>query len=120
MKKVLAILAIALLGGCSTNCSPGHGTKVGQVVKVSKEGIFCDTYEAQLIRGGMTDGSGSIGVVPFEFTIVSSADVERVIDAMESRSEVVITYHTELLSSPCRTSSGNNYLTDIQVKAGDK
>lgn len=50
---ILTIAAGGMLGGCGVNWSNGTGTKIGQVVKLSKQGFMNKTWEGQLIRGGM-------------------------------------------------------------------
>ena len=75
---VIAILILLSMVYC-VNFSHGTGEKIGQVVKLSQEGIIRKTWEAQLIRGGMNGGSGSFGTVPFDFTIESDEMVKKVI-----------------------------------------
>lgn len=44
---ILSIAAILSLTSCGLN-SPGNGEKVGQIVRLSKHGIFNKTWEAQI------------------------------------------------------------------------
>ena len=119
MKRVTQVLCVALAvivltGGCFLNYHPGSGEKVGQVVKVNKEGIFCQTWEAQLIRGGISDGSGAFGVQPFDFTVESDALAEKVQKYMRDQTEVVIKYRMEGLYAACRSSSSGHFLVSIE------
>jgi prepilin-type N-terminal cleavage/methylation domain-containing protein len=116
---ILAILLIlAVVAGSSMgifNPQPGTGQKIGQVVKVGKQGIFRKTWEAQLIRGGMSGGSGSFGTVPFDFTVEDDMMAAQVEEFMRSQSEVVITYETEGVYLPLRSSSHGNFLKNIAI-----
>jgi predicted small secreted protein len=119
MKKVtVLILAIFVLGmtflpGCSCNTSPGDGTKVGQIVKMNKVGLLCKTNEAELIRGGFTDGSGAIGMAPFHFTVPDKM-VDEVNGYLNSQTEVIITYDFEFFYWLCNSSSDGTFLTSIK------
>jgi hypothetical protein len=110
----LLLLVAILPAGCLCNTSPGDGEKVGTIVKLHKGGIFCDTYEAELIRGGMNGGSGSFGVQPFDFTIENKAQADTVRKYMEAGTEVRITYRREGIYSVCRSGDGaGDFLTSI-------
>lgn len=112
---VVAIIALlGLIGGCGVNASNGEGEKVGQVVKLSKQGFMRDTWEAQLIRGGMTGGSGSLGMTPFDFTIEDTKLVEKVKEYMRNQIEVTIKYRIEGVYSLFRTESGGYFLVSIE------
>ena len=109
------LLVVLLFGsvGCGVNASPGDGTKIGQIVKLTKTGLFSKTYEAEIIRGGMTGGSGAFGVTPFDFTIESEEQAKTVQDYMDHQTEVIITYRSEGLYSLCRTDSAGHFLKTI-------
>lgn len=113
MRRMLLPLMLVLLAACSINTSPGDGEKIGQVVKISKVGIIGVTWEAQLIRGGMSGGSGSFGTTPFDFTIESDSLAKVVTDYMDNQIEAVIKYHTEGLFSPFRSESQGHFLVSI-------
>jgi hypothetical protein len=114
MNKHLVILALIplMLSACKDT---GHGDKVGSIVKVSEQGIFCRTFEAEIIRGGFSNGSG-VGGQSFHFTVEDNpALVEKVKHFMETQEEVKITYRTELATF-CRSDSDNNaFLTGIEA-----
>ena len=118
MKKTLITLALAILTfGSFTGCgmqSPGEGSKIGQIVKLSKHGVFVKTWEAQLIRGGMNGGSGSFGTTPFNFTVENEKDVDKIREFMENQTEVVITYRTEGIYALTRSDSGGDFLITVK------
>ena len=113
MKTKLLVLALALTAGCGVN-SPGTGSEVGVVIRMSKHGIFSKTWEAQIIRGGMSNGSGSFGTVPFNFTVESDVLVAKVQQYMDAGTEVKIAYRTEGLYSAMRSDSGGDFLESIE------
>lgn len=112
---LVIIGAVLLFLACNITCNfkvPCSGTKIGQIVKISDEGILCTTTEAQLIRGGFTDGSGVLGGQPFDFTIRDPQLLADAKWALQSAQEVEITYEAKLISS--RTNSAHGvFLTKI-------
>lgn len=111
---LLALTFLSGLSGCGLNTSPGSGDKIGQIVKVSKQGMLVRTWEAQLIRGGMNGGSGSFGTVPFDFTIEDDAMAKQAQEYMQNQEEVIIHYRMEGIYSLMRTESGGHFLSTIQ------
>lgn len=101
------------LTGCGVN-NPAKGSKIGQVVKVTHSGVFSKTWEAQLIRGGMSNGSGAFGVTPFDFTIENEEQAKQVQEYMDKQTEVIITYRSEGIYSAFRTDSGGHFLETIR------
>lgn len=106
-------LLLLLVAACAINTSPGTGSKVGQVVKLSRVGIMSKTWEGQLIRGGMSSGSGGFGVTPFDFTVEGDSLAAVVDKYMEDQTEVIIHYRTEGVASCFRTESDNHFLVSI-------
>ena len=103
MKKIIPLFLVLLLSGCWTN---QQGEKSGLLVKVAKEGTWWGTYEAELIRGGLDNGSGANGK-EFHFTIgqTKNAKVIKAIEAMNKGKPVVISYHCEAFRAPWRGKS---------------
>lgn len=114
MKKFAILCALVALSGCHCN-GPAEGEKIGQIVKIETSGIVCPTYEAELIRGGMSDGTGSAGGQSFHFTI-PSALVAEATKIMESGSEVRLMYSRPIISSLCKTKTGT-FATTIKPLA---
>lgn len=109
---VMAIVAIAL-SGCTA--VTGHGTKVGTVIKLSQEGLFCKTWEGELIRGGMSSGSGGFSTTPLHFTINDPALLRQVQDALDRQYEVEVTYTSYLGPFPCASGHGSDlFLTTLK------
>lgn len=113
--KLLIISALVCLSvcGCGINAQPGTGSKIGQITRVKKVGILNKTWEAELIRGGFSNGSGTVGTRPFEFTIETDAMAEQCIKYMTNQTEVVIEFQSEGIYSLSRTDSGGEFLTSI-------
>jgi len=107
---ITALVAVLALSGCIEN---GNGEKVGQITKVSKEGAVCPTWEAEIIRGGFSGGSGVQGQ-SFHFTIENNdALVKQVQDAMDHQREVKIHYRSEMFTA-CR-SEHDNFLVSLEI-----
>lgn len=111
MKKIaLVMVATALLSGC---WKTQDGEKVGTIVKFAKQGVIIGTWEGELIRGGMNDGSGAFGK-SFHFTVENDVLVGNVKDYMENQKVVKIKYHKEGIVFPWRSESDGYFLDDIR------
>lgn len=121
MKTFVMMFVVALmLAGCGLNVDPGDGSKIGQIVKVKQEGIICKTWEAQLIRGGMTGGSGAFGVRPFDFTIRDPRLAATLIRHMNRQTEVIIEYRTQGVYAVCSSGSYGEFLKSIRAAKGGR
>jgi|ERR1039458_123141 hypothetical protein len=95
----------------------GQGTKVGTVIKLAQEGILsgCKTWEGELIRGGMTNGSGAFSVTPLYFTINDAALLAQVQNALDGQYEVEVTYTRYFGPMFCGSENdGNYFLTTLK------
>ena len=111
---VLTVVIIIFDCFVHVNFSNGTGEKIGQVVKLSKQGFLRKTWEGQIIRGGMSGGSGAFGTVPFNFTVETDEMAQKVQDYMRSQTEVTIEYRIEGVYSPLRSGSLGHFLVSIQ------
>ena len=110
--KTIFIAIIALIAcGCACRTDPGSGSKRGIIVHVSEQGMIWKTWEATLVRGGFSDGSGVMGGT-FEFTIPNTELALKAIKFMENQEEVIIDYHMEGMSSCTRSESKNPNFCD--------
>ena len=113
-KLLLSAAALFLFSGCGVNGTNGSGEKVGQIVRVTKQGFITDTWEAELIRGGMNNGSGSFGTTPFHFTIKSRDEVEMLKKYMENQTEVILHYEVAGIYSLSDSDSGGTFMTSVE------
>lgn len=111
MKKLLCglLLVTPLLTGC---WETARGEKVGVIVKCAYEGIFIKTFECELIRGGMQNGSGSFGK-SFHFTAENPHDITILQTVLETQREVHISYHQELMTLARTETEDNSFLDSI-------
>lgn len=120
MKKTTLILLAATIS--LTGCFDySNGTRSGTVTKFSHKGIFCKTWEGELNVGGFrnrNNGQGGSTVVAniFEFTVEDEKIVPQIQAALESDKPVVLEYHEELFTSPCRSST-NYFITGVKDAA---
>lgn len=114
-KYLMPIALCVALSGC---WEVSNGSKIGMITRLNKEGAFIGTWEAQIIRGGMSNGSGVFGNA-FAFTIESNKLAERVQEAMDKQQEVKIYYHKEWITAPWRTQDkkedSNVFLDKIEI-----
>ena len=114
--KFITLLCFLFFTGCHFNANPGKGSKIGKIVKLSQEGIFNKTWEGELIRGGLTDGSGTLGNT-FCFTIEDESLLPIAFEAFENQYEVVLTYTKETFTSFTRSQCDSPaFVTKIQIK----
>ena len=106
---VSVVVLSLLLSGC---WDKGSGEKIGSIVRLQRTGMFCKTWEGEIIRGGLNSGSGSMGSI-FHFTVEDEGVAQQVQKAMETQQEVKITYREEALWF-CRSDSNGYFLTKVE------
>jgi hypothetical protein len=109
-KNSIAALACLSLSACG---NLGTGEKVGQVVKLAQTGVFCKTWEGEIVRGGYNGGSGVQGAA-FNFTIEDPALVKQIQDALDGQYEIRLYYRTEMVTF-CRSDSDDHFVTKVEV-----
>lgn len=123
MKLFQVLIAVGLAGllplvgltGCKT-AKPTSGKKVGHIVKIADEGYIFKTHEAQLIRGGMSSGTGAVGMAPFDFTIQDNALLAIAEEAMVKNLEVEISYEMPFIAwSASREDHSGGVVTAIVI-----
>lgn len=112
MKRLLLLVMLAFVAGC--NATPGSGEKIGQIIRLHRVGLLNETWEGELIRGGLQGGSGAIGVQPFHFTVSDNNPelVKQVQAALRTQAEVLVTYDLPVMFSLMSSDSGA-FLTSI-------
>lgn len=108
MKNIIALLSLLTLSACYTT---QDGEKVGTITKLSKQGIIFNTWEGQIIRGGLNGGSGGFGS-SFEFTVEDMTVLAKMQLAMENQKEVKIHYHKEAICMFWRSETSGCYFID--------
>lgn len=113
---IVSFLIVGVIISCFVHFNPsnGDGTKIGQVIKLSKQGMFNKTWEGQLIRGGLNGGNGGFGTQPFNFTIEGNELAAKVEGLMESNVEVKIQYNIAGIYSAFRSESSGHFLKTIE------
>lgn len=115
MKRFIVLLCtLAVLAGCTLD--NGDGEKIGTITRLNQSGVVWSTWEGELLRGGLSQGSGSFGA-PFHFTVkATSGLVEKVRTAMLEQQEVKIRYRLWSNQTPWNgEAESDGYLTSIEV-----
>lgn len=122
LKMIAFAVAVVVILFSLTECngSPARGQKVGQLVKVASQGFFVKTCEAELVKGGLTGGSGTVGAAPFDFTISDEALVNKAEQYMRNQTEVVISYKVAYFWWRFSSENHGTFLVDIQPMAINK
>lgn len=113
--KHLIVILIVLMTGCGYGIRSGEGKKIGQVVKLGEYGMLCKTYEGELVRGGLNNGSGVNGS-SFHFSMKSKEMFDKLNKMMEDQQEIEITYQKSNFSGVCSGDAGV-WVTDFKVLA---
>ncbi len=100
----LVASSFLLITGCGAGFDSGDGKKIGQIVKIGEHGLFCSTYEAEIIRGGFSGGSGVNGLA-LDFTIKDKKLYEALVLSMEKQQEIELSYDKRAFSGPCYSDS---------------
>lgn len=110
---ILALSAVSVFSCAGINTSPGEGEKIGQIVKISHVGIINKTYEAELVRGGLVDGSGTVGGQTFHFTIRDPEMVVKAKEHMRKQTETRLRYVVEGLYLQWNSESGGRFAVEL-------
>lgn len=121
MKHLIAALALTIpLAGCYET---SNGTMAGQITYFTKRGIFCKTWEGQIIMGGMrketqtsSDGKSTFTssvANTSTFTIEDLSLVPKIQAAFEQGNIVKLHYRKELVTF-CRADSDDTFVTGIE------
>ena len=99
MKRVLALILIFFIVGCSNEYSTGE--RAGTVYKLSKKGYFLKTWEGELNVGGVaTDNVGIMVPNVWQFSICDESYVKAVSDALETGKRVKVGYSEKVWQMP--------------------
>lgn len=122
MKKMIMLLCVLIIiAGCCPGCCgyvTARGEKKGTIIKLAKEGIIFKTWEAEMVRGGMANGSGSFSTTPFYFTIDDKSLLQKIRASLDDQKEIKIEYKTRKYifntNSECDgDQNGCNFLTGV-------
>jgi hypothetical protein len=114
-KTIITLTALSLIMTLTGCWEREKGEKIGNIVKLAKEGAFIKTNECELIRGGMNNGSGSFGSKPFDFTIEDDKLLAIAQKALDEQKSVRIKYHKEFTSWARTETNDNSFLDDIEI-----
>lgn len=103
----------AALSGCGWNT--GNGEKVGTVIKIAQQGMWHKTWEAEIVRGGMVNGSGGFSTTPLHLTISDgdTGNLQRLQDAFDKQYEVKVKYVTYMFA-PWASDTENHFAVSVE------
>lgn len=106
MQKIIILISLLFLStGCGSGINAGEGKKIGRIVKIGEHGMICPTYEAEIIRGGFSDGSGVNGI-SLDFSIKDIKLYDELVVAMENQEEIELSYTKQNFSGFCYSETG--------------
>lgn len=105
---VFFIVGLFIVATTLSTCGRNEdGWHRGRVTDVSRAGIFCKTYEGQIMSG-----SGNASVV-YNFTITTKETYDRLREFQQNGKEVDLHYYSQLFNVPCSTSHAN-FVDDVR------
>ena len=114
MKKIIYVILLMvplIFSGCWTT---SEGKKIGQITAIAQQGLIIKTWEAQIVRGGINNGSGVTGQVT-HFTVENNPElVKKLTNSMNNGTEVEVTFHEELVSL-FRSESGSMFADSAEI-----
>ncbi len=110
--KILLAIMITMMTSCSLH-NPCEGRKIGYIVKLAEEGVLFKTTEGELVRGGLQDGTGTLGG-SFNFVIKEYETKKLAEYYMRNNIEVIISYKIPMLGIKTQFESEPNFVYDIK------
>lgn len=98
IKLSVLIAATSLFAACGANYS--NGTRVGVVTKLSEKGMFCKSWEGEMLMALPSSVSSTTEPEKFTFNVDQNA-VEKVKSAMNSGQRVELVYRQWWMSPIC-------------------
>lgn len=77
-----------LLPALGGSISYSEGTRAGQLVKLSKRGMICKTWEGEIVLGGVKDGV----VNTFAFSVTDESMLPKLQEAIDKQTPITVTY----------------------------
>lgn len=109
MKRLVLLLFVAITTmSCGSGIDYSDGDRVGVVTKFSHRGLFCKTWEGEMVLGGLRSSGDGLAANVWPFTVVDPTKIEDVKRALETGARTKITYHQVYFSGVCY--SGSSYL----------
>lgn len=118
MCKSIAVSGLWMAVLAMTGCThlTGSGEKVGSVIKVSSEGQVFKTNEVEIVRGGMSNGSGGFSTTPLYATVNDDAILAQLKDALNKQYEVKV-YYRDYFATPLSSDSSSRYIVAVERQA---
>lgn len=105
---LLGILTGLGLVGCGEGITTERGKHRGYISDVSEHGVFCHTWEGQIMSGA---GNSSMH---YEFTITNEETFHELAQAQRLQQEVNVNYKSTILSGFC-TSRHNDFVESVEI-----
>lgn len=109
IKSIFLLTSLISLSGCYETES---GRIKGTINLVTREGIFFKTYNCEVVKGGLEDGTGNIGKT-MEFNIEKKYLVHKANALLKDRKNITIQYHKEAICAPWRGDMRAYFIDDI-------
>lgn len=115
--KLTHAFVIAVCVGLAGCLDYSDGDRIGTVVKLSKKGFFCKTWEGQMYLGGLkkhtnSDGNTSMVANTWDFTVEDASYVPALQKALETGTPIKVRYNQEFATF-CRSDSENYFITGV-------
>lgn len=91
--------------------SQSEGERIGVVTKISKKGVFCKSWEGEMLLG--YGQNGVMAHEKFYFSTMDNAIGNQISDVARNSGMVVLSYKEPFITWPCTTST-TYHITKVQ------
>lgn len=114
MKLKYFVVALMLFCvGCGRGLDYSDGSRQGTIVKFSKKGVFCKTWEGEMVLGGLRSSEGGAVANVWEFSVIDEKLVPLVQQAADSGERIKLSYHQGLFTGVC-ISNSDYFVTSVE------
>lgn len=114
--KPIAILFSMLLSLVSCGRGYSDGERTGTVTKLSNKGLFCKTWEGELLMGGIRQTENGPAANVWTFTVTDPKWLEPLQKAQNIGERVTIGYVQWFAAPPCTSESGYEVTSVLESK----
>lgn len=114
MKQLLCLLAVVGSIGCGQGFDYSDGARVGTIIKFSKKGVVCKTWEGTMVLGGGRAVEGGAVANTWDFSVLDTTLVPTIEHARDSGDRVKLSYREGSFTGAC-ISESSYFVNAVEV-----
>lgn len=116
---IIAMIAIiaGLFGGCGCSFQSSKGERTGNVTKLSYKGVFGNSWEGEMVLGGIrTTSDGGVAANIWQFTVPQDENLlSKIRYASEHGTRITIKYHQPFFYNTFKNRSGGYFVDGVSI-----